>query len=42
MGWTSILLRVKRVPIVGLGDDRGLTDKLHGLGLYDRVEMGER
>lgn len=42
MGWTSILLRVKRIPIVGLSDDRGLTDKLHGLGMYNRVLGGER
>ena len=40
MGWTSILLRVKRIPIAGLSDDRGLTDKLHGPGMYNRV-LGE-
>jgi hypothetical protein len=31
MGWTSILLGVEGVPIAGLSDERGLTDKFHGV-----------
>lgn len=32
MGWTSILWGVEGVPIAGLSDERGLTDKFHELG----------